>query len=533
MGTQDTQLNTLLTSAIEAHQQGRLAEAAALYEKLLKTNPQHPDAIHLSGLIAFQSNDFIKAKILIKRAITYDTSNALYHANLGRVYMAVGDLAAACDAWDLALTIETNVADVHSDLAGALLKLEKYKAAVEHADQALALQAHHPEALINKALAHNNLGNLERDQMHFEDAVSNYIQALKIAPNESDVYSNLGVAYQEMGKVDKAISCYQKAIELDPENAEAHRNLGMAHLQMGAFELGWKEYEWRWKTSHFAPLVRNWSKPQWLGQDEINQTLLVHCEQGFGDTLQFARYLSLVAKKVKKLIVEAPKELAELLSSIEGVDEVIVHGMPLNKFDLQIPMLSLPYVFQTTLETIPSTVPYLQICEKKVQKWSDRLAKKDNEVLVGLAWKGSKAHRRNTLRSLDLMSLQDLFGMDQRLRFVSLQKDGGASDIASHFWAGRILDLTEELKTFDDTAALVSNLDIVVTPDTAIAHLSGGLGVQSVLMLPSVSEWRWLQHRSDCPWYPNTKLIRQHEHGSWSAVVAKVKNILLKTVKYK
>jgi len=302
---------------------------------------------------------------------------------------------------------------------------------------------------------------------------------------------------------------------------------------MGTFELGWKEYEWRWKTSHFAPLVRNWSKPQWLGQDEINQTLLVHCEQGFGDTLQFARYLSLVAKKVKKLIVEAPKELAELLSSIEGVDEVIVHGMPLNKFDLQIPMLSLPYVFQTTLETIPSTVPYLQICEKKVQKWSDRLVKKDNEVLVGLAWKGSKAHRRNTLRSLDLMSLQDLFGMDQRLRFVSLQKDGGASDIASHFWAGRILDLTEELKTFDDTAALVSNLDIVVTPDTAIAHLSGGLGVQSVLMLPSVSEWRWLQHRSDCPWYPNTKLIRQHEHGSWSAVVAKVKNILLKTVKYK
>ncbi|MDE0993563.1 MAG: tetratricopeptide repeat protein [Rhodospirillales bacterium] len=167
MGTQDIQLNTLLTSAIEAHQQGRLTEAAELYEKLLKINPQHPDATHLSGLIAFQSNDFVKAKTLIKRAITYDTSNALYHANLGRVYMAVGDPVAACDAWDLALIIESNAADVHSDLAGALLKLEKYKVALEHADQALALQAHHPQALINKALAHNNLGNSERDQNAF------------------------------------------------------------------------------------------------------------------------------------------------------------------------------------------------------------------------------------------------------------------------------------------------------------------------------------------------------------------------------
>ena len=529
MSAQDTQLNTLLSSAIEAHQQGRLAEASDLYAKLLKIVPQHPDATHLNGLIAFQSNDFVKAKTLIKRAITYDAFNALYHANLGRVCMAMRDTVAACDAWGHALTIEPNAADVHSDLAGALLKLEKYKDALQHADQALVLQTRHPQALINKALAHNNLGNAERDQMRLDDAVFNYIQALEVAPNESDIHSNLGVAYQEMGNAAKAISCYQKAIKLDSENAEAHRNLGMAHLQMGAFDMGWEEYEWRWKTNHFAPLVRNWSKPRWQGQNAKNKTLLVHCEQGFGDTLQFARYLPLAAQKVKKLIVEAPKELAELLSRMAGVDEVIVDGMPLENVDFQIPMLSLPHVFKTTLNTIPSIVPYLHPVKNKAQVWSDRLAKKEGEVLVGLAWKGSKAHQRNVLRSLELISVQDLFGIDQRLRFVSLQKEGGASDIDSYSWAEKILDLTAELKTFDDTAALVSNLDIVVTPDTAIAHLSGGLDVQTVLMLPFVSEWRWLEQRSDSPWYPNTKLIRQHEHGSWVEAVAEVKHILMNT----
>jgi hypothetical protein len=424
------------------------------------------------------------------------------------------------------LTLEPNSYDAHLDLSGVFLKLGKFEKALEHADLAIDLQGTNSQVLINKTLAHNNLANEQRDQMSFSEAIINYLEALKIAPNESDVHSNLGVAYQEQGDTEQAICCYIEAIRLDTDNAEAHRNLGMAYLQIGNFNDGWKEYEWRWKTHHFKNLHRNWSKPRWLGDDAKAKTLLVHCEQGFGDTLQFSRYLPLVAKKVNRLIVEAPQELVELLQRINGVDKVIIAGTPLPNFDLQIPMLSLPYAFQTLLDTIPDTIPYLNTSDNKAHLWLDRLAKKEMDVLVGLAWRGGETHQRNAMRSPGLEVFKNLLHDDHNIRFICLQKDQGAEDLSQFYWAQNVEFFSDKLESFDDTAALVSCLDIVVTPDTAIAHLSGGLGVHTMLMLSKISEWRWLHKSKISPWYPNTTIIRQKNESSWELVVSKIKKII-------
>ena len=526
MSSSDFQTNFLLASAIDAHKRDHLIEAADFYAKLLKISPHHSDATHLIGLIAFQSNNFVEAKNKIELAIEYDANVFLYHANLGRVCMAMGEYIVACNAWLQALILEPNSYDTHFDLSGVFLKLGKFEKALVHADAAITLQGTNPQVLINKTLAHNNLANEQRDQMCFSEAIINYIEALKIAPNESDVHSNLGVAYQEQGDIEQAIICYIEAIRLDTGNAEAHRNLGMAYLKIGDFNKGWKEYEWRWKTHHFKTLRRNWSKPSWLGDDVKAKTLLVHCEQGFGDTLQFSRYLPLVAKKVDRLIVETPKELVELIQRIDGVDKVITAGMHLPKFDLQIPMLSLPYAFKTLIDTVPATIPYLNTSDNKVHLWLDRLAKKESDVLVGLAWRGGETHQRNAMRSPGLEAFKNLLYQDYNIRFICLQKDQGAEDLSKFHWAKNVEFFSDQLKSFDDTAALVSCLDIVVTPDTAIAHLSGGLGIHTMLMLPKVSEWRWLQKRKISPWYPNTTIIRQKNKGSWELVVSKIKKII-------
>jgi hypothetical protein len=263
-----------------------------------------------------------------------------------------------------------------------------------------------------------------------------------------------------------------------------------------------------------------------LGDDAKAKTLLVHCEQGFGDTLQFSRYLPLVAQKVNRLIVEAPQELVELLQRINGVDKVIIAGTPLPNFDLQIPMLSLPYAFQTLLDTIPDTIPYLNTSDNKAHLWLDRLAKKEMDVLVGLAWRGGETHQRNAMRSPGLEVFKNLLHDDHNIRFICLQKDQGAEDLSQFYWAQNVEFFSDKLESFDDTAALVSCLDIVVTPDTAIAHLSGGLGVHTMLMLSKISEWRWLHKSKISPWYPNTTIIRQKNESSWELVVSKIKKII-------
>ncbi len=583
MNGQKDQIIRMLTAGLAAHQQGHLDEAVRYYADVLQHSPEQPDALHLTGLVAFQHGELERAQNLIEKAITHNAHDARYRANLGRVRMAMGDYAAAAEVWQAGLTLDPESIDMHSDLAGALCQLDDLERALHHAETAIRLNGVLPQAHMNlgliftkqgreeeaidafktavtllpsdpeawfqlgrlyqqqgdakdaeeayeKALdlapdlieALNNLANLLRDQMRFEESIKRYGEALQAAPQRSDIHSNLGVALQEAGETERAIACYRKAIDLDAENAEAHRNLGMALLQSEAFEEGWKEYEWRWKTGHFRPLLRNWQQPKWQGEDISEQTLLVHCEQGFGDCLQFARYLPMAAARAKTLIVEAPRELAMLFERMAGVTKVIEAGAPLPAYDRHIPLMSLPFLFQTTVDDIPDEVPYLKACEEKKAVWRARLDNQPSGLRVGLVWQGSGAHQRNRLRSPGLDALRSLLETESDVQFVSLQKEQGAADILTAQLQDRIEDYTHDLLSFDDTAALISCLDVVIAPDTAVTHLAGALAVPTFLMLPAVSEWRWLKGRNDSPWYPETLLFRQKTLGDWSTIVQSI-----------
>lgn len=567
--------DTRLARAIEDHQQGRLEKAAAAYADILRMDPDHADALHLSGLISFQQGDLDRAQHLIGRAVSRDRKNPLYLSNLGRVEMARGAYKNAVENWKLALEITPGSADLHSDIAGAYLELGAANDAVRYADMALTLDADHVAAGLNRGLALaalgenakaieclersarqtpnnptvwftlgslyqsasqseqaeraylktieysdapvdalNNLANLYREQGKFEQAVDAYVKALGFDNSQSDIHSNLGVALQEMGRTVEAISSYRKAVALNSENAEARRNLGMGLLLAGQFEEGWSEYEWRWKTRHFQPVVRAWDKPRWRGDARPDQTLLVHCEQGFGDCIQFVRYLAVVAPMFEKVILEAPVELVDLFASVEGVSHVTPFGKDLPSHDLQIPLLSLPYVLGTTLTTLPNAAPYLAPGPDTSTRWTARLKKRAGDVLVGVAWQGSDKHARDKMRSPGLQGMAGLFEVKGRTRFISLQKEGLSDN--------RLEDYRADLQTFEDTAALMCQLDAVVTPDTVIAHLAGALNIPTYVVLPRVAEWRWLEDRSDSPWYPSMELFRQSKASDWGDCIERL-----------
>jgi len=567
-----------LQDAIAHHQANRLSEAAEGYRVILADDPDHADALHLLGLISFQQGQLDEALGGIDQAIAIDGEVAMYHANRGRILKAVGKNEAAAEAFGRALRLVPGHPGALSDLSGAqvdagnpeaglhfairatelapdmaaahynmglaLMALKEWRparAAFEHAidlDPELAAghyelgricheemnleaaERHYLDALeIDPAMieAMTNLGNVLRASYRLEEAVECYQKALEGGRDIAAIHTNLGVALQEQGDFDGALEAYDAALAHDPDDAETHRNRAQALLQLGRFDEGWSEFEWRWQTKHFAAIRRNWKKPQWQGAPLGEGTLLVHAEQGFGDCIQFARYLPMAAERVQRLVVECPAPLAGLMSRIDGVDDVIAAGGPLPCYQSQIPMMSLPGVFDTNLDNMPAGVPYLSIAEATASKWSMRTGRCDG-LKVGVVWKGSHNHQRNKWRSPGLKAMRSLIGVPG-VSLVSLQKDDETIDLKAAHAFDQMIRLGQEFRNFTDTAAAIQNLDLVIAPDTAVAHLAGALGRPVWLMLPHVSEWRWMTERNDSPWYPSMRIFRQTSRGDWKDVI--------------
>lgn len=577
-------LNETLKQGIAAHQSGDLAAADTAYRKILEIAPGHADAMHLSGLVAFQQADHEKAIRMIAGAIKLDAKVPLYHANLARVCLDNGDASAAAKAFKQAVLLEPDNAVLHSDLASALLRAgdadgararanlaleldpdlaaahlnlglalqalygpsnDEANAAFQRAltinpelagaylalgvawheqgDRAKAVEAYHEAIRRNPGYleAYCNLGNLEREAMNFEAAVVHYRHALAMQPEQPVVWGNLGVALQEMGKLGEAIEAYDKAVLLDPEAPETRRNRGMAMLAAGRLAEGWTDYEYRLKTARFKRLARHWPMPMWDGSDLKGKRLLVHAEQGLGDTLQFCRYLPLLKDMGAMIIVECADSLKPLIETMPSVRSVIRPGERLPALDFHVPMMSLPGVFKTTLKTIPDNVPYLSVpkaAERKWQKWAANLPK---GYRIGIAWRGSADHPRDALRSPGLAAFLALASVPGAM-LVSLQKDGGAAEIATLPGAEKIIDPTAQLADFADTAALIGQLDMVVSCDSAPLHLAGALGAEGIAVLPHVAEWRWGADGERSPWYPSLTLIRQPDFGDWGAVFDRI-----------
>ncbi len=570
-----------LRRGMALHQAGNLDAAAAVYQDILDIVPACADALHLMGLIDHQRGSHEEAITKISQAIKIDPKVALYHTNLGRVLRAFGQDGEAVTAYREALVLAPDQADVHSDLAAALVALGDYAAARTRAHRALELDPSMAEAHLNLGLAyqgmdgpdaagaedalraaishdanlagawlglgilmqaqgdtvaaadnyrraldldgglveaHVNLGNLARQGCEFQTAVACYRRAIHLVPDSATAHGNLGVALQETGQTEAALAAYDAALVRDAEDAEVHRNRAMLLLQIGRFAEGWSEFEWRWKTARFAGLKRANSSPRWDGRSAPRMTVLVTAEQGYGDTVQFARYLPLVRQRVGRLIVECPSPLVDLLETAEGVDLVVASGTPLPPHDAQIPLMSLPGVFTTDLDTIPSDVPYLTVPAAAVERWR---GDEDAEPLprIGIAWKGSPDHPRDRVRSPGLEPFLPLFDLSEA-RFISLQRDGGRDDIERLGLGSRLDDPASAFVDFADAAAVIAELDHVIACDTAMAHLAGALGKPVSILLPHVAEWRWLEDRDDSPWYPTARLFRQSALGDWAGAVA-------------
>jgi Glycosyltransferase family 9 (heptosyltransferase) len=303
----------------------------------------------------------------------------------------------------------------------------------------------------------------------------------------------------------------------------------MLRLLIGDFDRGWVKYEWRWKTESLALPKRNFSQPLWLGAEALDgKAILLHSDQGFGDTIQFCRYVPLVAERGARVILEVPRPLRELMSTLTGAEQIVSSGNPLPDFDMHCPLLSLPLAFGPQLETIPAATPYLRASSQSLMNWDTRLGSKHHRR-IGLVWSGSPTHKNDQNRSIRLSSLLSL--LDIEATFVSLQKDVRDDDVTILKNRSDLLHFGDALENFSDTAALISNLDVVISVDTSVAHLAGALAKPVWVLLPFVPDWRWLLDRNDSPWYPTARLFRQDDARAWDNVIARVHAALYELVK--
>ena len=497
----------------------QLDEAIAAFRQAIALKPNLAEAHSNLGNALADKGQLDEAIAAFRRAIALRPEYAKAHGNLGIALKNKGQLDEAIAACRLAIALNPNYAEAHNNLGIALTDKGQLDEAIAAYRRAGALNFNLPEA-------HSNLGNALTDKGRLDEAIAAYRQAIALKPNYAEAHSNLGNALTDKGQLDEAIAACRQAIALNPNFPEAHNNLAMVLLMQGDFERGWEEYEWRWKCKDFPSHLPNLAQPQWDGCPLEGRTILLHAEQGFGDAIQFVRYLPLVQQRGGKIVIECHTQLQRLFQIMAGREcQIVAEGQPLPIFDLHCPLLSLPRVFQTTLTNLPQIVPYLHADAEDAKRWRHRLDELGPSVKVGLAWAGRPTHKDDRNRSMKLARLAPL-GQVPGVRFFSLQKGDAAAQAKTPPAGMELVDWTEELKDFADTAALIANLDLVIAVDTAVVHLAGAMGKPVWTLLPFVSDWRWLLERDGSPWYPTMRLFRQSSLGDWDRVIARVAEAL-------
>lgn len=471
-------LEQAMSAAAACQASGRLDQAEAIYRQVLAQQPNFPDALNRLGIVAAQTNRASLALDLIGRAVAIAPNFAGYHSNLGLVLDGLGRWSQAIDQYRQALALDPNLADAHCNLGNALRQAGDLPGALDHCQRALKLRSNFPMGC-----------------------------------------NNLAMALYAGGRFDEAILYFRRAISLQPDFALAHQNLGGLLLTVGQFAEGWTEHEWRWRSPQSPPPGRELRKPLWDGSDLGSRRILVQFEQGLGDAIQFARYAKLVAARGGKVIFRSPRETLRLFQTLYGVEELIGPDQPLPAFDVHCPVLSLPAMMRTSLQNIPADVPYLRADPQLQQTWQTRLSSVSG-LKVGLAWAGRPSHSNDRNRSIPLQTLTPLAAAN--VLFVSLQKGAAAEQVRRASGGLKIIDWTDDLNDLADTAALIANLDLIITVDTAIAHLAGALGKPVWVLLPFVPDWRWMLQRNDSPWYPSMRLFRQPRIGDWQTPIEQI-----------
>ena len=531
--------------ALLLHQAGRLEEALDEILRLLKVLPQSALLLTHYGTIEIRKGNVEKGVRVLQQAMRADPNQPMALANcasglglLGRLEEALpyygravrlspddpelfynqgvaleglGRLGEALASYDRAIDLNGNYAEAHNNRGLVLEKLGRFAEALESCDHAIALQKDYAKAF-------NNRGAVFQELNRMEEAIESYNRAIALKPDDAVAYNNRGTVFQETRRFEEAEENYNRAIALQPDYAEAHLNQSLLKLLMGDYLAGWTLHEWRWKTAGKKSAYFFKQRP-WLGEESLrNKKILIYPEQGIGDFIQFCRYIPLLEKEGAKIILMVPRPLARLFSGPWKRFTIIEEGQTFPPFDLHCPLMSLPMIFKTTVSTIPADIPYLFPDPEQTAAWGRRLGTKVKKR-IGLAWSGNPNHKNDRKRSVPLECLSPLRGLP--FEFHSLQKEYRGNDRLLMGETG-ILDHSGELRDFSDTAALISEMDLVLSADTSAAHLSGAMGKPVWVLLPYAPDFRWLLDRSDSPWYSTATLFRQNTLGDWGTVLSEV-----------
>jgi Flp pilus assembly protein TadD len=505
----------LLDQAREHHQHGSLVQAEGLYREVLAQSPQDVDALYLLGLIDCQRERYEAAIAHMQQALQLKPDFAEGYNNLAHALRAVGRLQEALVCIREALHLRPDYAAAHGNLAVCLTHQGRFLEAVGAYHESLRLNPDDPETYANLGIALWYLGRLD-------EAIVSLNRARQLRPGLADAHSNLGTILRAQGKNREAIASLQEAIRLSPNHADAHWNLALALLASGEFEQGWKEYEWRWKRKQWPP--RAFPQPRWDGGPLQGRSVLLCCEQGLGDTIHFIRYAAILRDRGARVILSCQTPLRPLLAGCHGIDELCDENAEPAHFDVWSPLLSVPGLVGTTVEAIPAPGPYLFASPKLVERWR-RYLNRFKAFKVGIGWQGNRAHVADRYRSIRLTRFA-AFAELKGVQLISLQKGPGTEQLGEVAGDFSVFDLGHQLDhsaPFTDTAAVMMNLDLIITADTAIAHLAGALGVPVWTAIPMLgTDWRWLLDREDTPWYPTMRLFRQSEANDWTDVFTRM-----------
>ncbi len=430
---------------------------------------------------------------------------------LGLIHQQRKDLETAIHHYELAVRLAPDLAEARNNLGVILESQGRLEEAETYFREALELEPDYAEA-------HNNLGNVLQDQGQFEEATTAYRQALHFRPGYVDALKHLGNALRALGRLTEAIACYDEGLRHAPDHALLHMSRAMVWLQSGDFARGWPECEWRLRGQDL--LIHRLQGPIWDGAELGGRTILIVAEQGLGDTIQFIRYAPLVARRGGRVVVTCVRVLSRILATCPGVDQVIIEGDPLPEFACHAPVMSLPAILGTTLQTIPAEVPYLAADPSLVARWRDALDGID-EFKIGVVWQGNPVHTKDRERSFRLAQLEPVARVPG-VRLFSLQKNFGLDQIEAVSDRFLVTGLGHRLDDIVDTAAVMRNLDLVISADSSPAHLAGALAVPVWMPLPYIGDWRWMTDRDDTPWYPTMRLFRQRRFGDWDELFARL-----------
>ena len=478
------------------------------------TCQNNADSLHRSGVSAWQNGDLKTASELVLKAIQADSNAPEYYNTFGVILAQAGSEQGAAKAYQKAIELNNGYAQAHSNLGNCLQKQNKYAESIEYYTKAIKLNPDYAEAHNNLASALYKLGNSNA-------AIKHCRKAIELKADYAEAYNTLAAALNMDRRYDEAIECYNKTIELAPDYAEAYYSRGLLYLRCGQFAKGWDDYQWRLKTAGTKIKLR-YDKPWWRGENFHGKTLLVQSEQGFGDSIQFVRYLPMVKDRGTTVILAEKPELIDLFRDLEGIDDLVGLAELADgdvKYDLYVPLLNLPGIFDTRPDNIPARIPYLSAKEPKVAHWRNKI--QTEAFKIGIAWAGNPIHTNDHNRSCPLQNFTPLAEI-KNVKLFSLQKGPGIEQIKG--WPGdtELIDLGQAFADFTDTAAAIENMDLIISVDTSVLHLAGAMGKTAWALIPCESDWRWMLNTQDSPWYPTITLLRQKQHGNWQELFHRV-----------